>query len=111
MVGPNFRSPPAPLTCNYIQNQPIKKTVAAPGAAGRTQYFQLGRDLPSEWWRVFHSKGINALIIAGISHSPNLAAAESALVEAQQNYRAQVGTLFPTITANFRAERERFSNS
>lgn len=112
-VGPNFRTPPAPATSEYIQNKPVKKTVSDPAskAAGKAQYFHLGRDIPSEWWHVFHSKGMDALIKAGIAHSPNLQAARAALVAVNENYKAQVGALFPVITGNFSAQRQRFSTS
>lgn len=112
-VGPNFHTPQGPATSQYIQNKSVKKTVSDPAskAAGKAQYFQLGRDIPSEWWHVFHSKGMNALIQAGIEHNPNLQAARAALVEANENYKVQVGGLFPMITGNFAAQRERFSSS
>jgi len=39
----------------------------------------------------------------------HLAAAKAALIQAQENYSAQVGTLFPVVTGNFSAVRQRFS--
>lgn len=108
-MGPNFHAPIPPKTEHYIQNKSVKKTNQdkASGAAGKAQYFQAGRDIPGEWWRVFHSEGMNSLIAAGIAHNPNLEAAKAALVEAQENYQAQLGTLFPVVAANFSAERMR----
>lgn len=111
MVGPNFHSPKGPQTRQYIQGQSAERTIQdkASGASGKIQYFQMGRDIPAEWWRVFRSPGINTLIGEGIAHNPTLAAANAALRVARENYTAQIGTLFPVITANFSALRERLN--
>lgn len=111
LAGPNFHRPAPPCTCQYTECPTPTKTVniKAAGKAGKTQHFVVCEDLPGEWWRVFHSPEINCLIQAGLAKSPNLAAAKAALLEAQKNYLAQVGTLFPSVTANYSAERQRFS--
>lgn len=114
MVGPNFKPPAPPPTQNtYIQNQTVTKTTSDPAAknAGKAQYFQIGRDIPAEWWRLFHSRGIDALMQAGFKYNPTVQAAKAAVVEAEENLKAQIGTLFPTITASFLAQRQRFSDS
>jgi NodT family efflux transporter outer membrane factor (OMF) lipoprotein len=111
MVGPNFKHPAPPITSKYIQDAPVKKTVSIPEAkaSGKAQSFQLGKDIPAQWWHIFHSKELNTLILAGLNNSPNLAQATSALNQAKALYAAQIGTLFPTINGSFSAERQRFS--
>lgn len=114
MVGPDFKRPLPPRTeGTYIQNKTVKKTIAdkASKQAGKAQYFETGRDIPAEWWRVFHSRGIDALMRAGFRHNPTIHAAKAAVVVARENFIAQFGTLFPTITSNFLAERQRFNTS
>ena len=110
-LGPNFHSPAAPQTTRYIQDDIIKKTVNAPEAraSGKAQNFNLGQDISAEWWYVFHSTELNTLILAGLRNNASLAAAKAALINAQENYRAQVGNLFPTVSGHFTAERQRFS--
>ena len=112
-VGPNFHSPKAPQTSSYIQGKPVKKTVAikSAGAAGNSQTFIYGETIPADWWYLFHSKELNALVEAGMANSPTLAASKAALAQAQANYMAQVGTLFPAIGGNFTGQRQRFSLS
>ncbi len=111
MVGPNFHSPRAPHVCRYTESPTPTKTVSIEGAgkAGKSQHFIAGETLPSAWWHLFHSPEINALICQGLANSPNLAAAKAALVQAEENYIAQVGTLYPSLTANGQLERQRFS--
>lgn len=113
MVGPNFYSPAPPQVCRYTECPDAKKTIAIPqaGNPGKAQYFLLCRSIPLEWWRLFHSPEINCLICAGLANNQNLAAAKASLWQAQENFIAQVGTLYPTVTGNFSAERQRFSAS
>ncbi|WP_414973670.1 efflux transporter outer membrane subunit [Legionella spiritensis] len=113
MLGPDFHAPRAPHTKQYIQGQKTGQTtsVLSAGAAGKAQHFHPGQTIPAQWWRVFHSSQLNTLIKAGLKNNPGLAAAKSALDEAQQNYFAQIGTLFPSVTGNFSAERQRFSSA
>src|SRR6202034_4186988 len=61
-VGPDFAPPPAPPASGYTPETPLAPTTAAPVAGGASQTFVSGRDIPAEWWKVFHSKEIDALI-------------------------------------------------
>jgi NodT family efflux transporter outer membrane factor (OMF) lipoprotein len=90
-----------------------KATVATQGAGnpGKAQYFIAGRDIPGEWWELFHSPQINALIDKGIVNNPNLAAAQAALRQAQEALNVQIGNLlFPAVNASVSGERARFSS-
>ena len=78
-------------------------------AGGSAQHFVAGRDIPAEWWRVFHSKEINGLIGEALQANPSLQAAQAALWQAKENLYAQQGKLLPTVDANETAERQRFS--
>lgn len=114
MLGPDFHRPKPPcasLTCGYTPCPTPRKTVTTPkmGQAGKSQYFHFCENIPSEWWRVFRSECLNKLICAGLANSPNMAAAKAALLQAQENYVAQVGTLYPNISANFSSQRQRFN--
>lgn len=111
MVGPDFRPPAAPPTSKYTHFPLPPKTAAVPSLknSGKAQKFVFNKNIPAMWWKIFHSPALNRLIVAGLRHNPNLAAAEAALMQAQQNYIAQAGTLYPQVTANFLVEPERFS--
>ncbi|MGB6976636.1 MAG: efflux transporter outer membrane subunit [Gammaproteobacteria bacterium] len=114
MVGPDFHSPSPPNTKTYTRPPLPTKTVniSKAGKAGAAQYFVNGQDIPAAWWFMFHSQALNDLICQGLDNSPNLAAAEAALREAQENVTAQIGaSLFPNITFQPSAERQRFSGA
>ena len=112
MVGPNFRTPTAPQVKRYTEAPLAPKTAGAAHAKGlgKAQYFAAGHDIPTEWWTLFHSKPLNALVCAGLANNPSLEAAKAALRQAQEIYRAQFGALLlPAINGQFGAERERAS--
>jgi NodT family efflux transporter outer membrane factor (OMF) lipoprotein len=113
-VGPNFKTPAAPTTSRYTaQPLPAKTTSTAnviPG--GNAQHFQTGQDIPAQWWTLFRSKELNALIIKGLKNSPTLEAAKASISQAQANLDVAVGTgLFPSISAQAGSTRQRGSNN
>lgn len=114
MVGPDFHSPAAPKTQSYTESPTPQKTVSTTGLgkAGNAQYFIAGRDIPGDWWTLFHSPQLNHLIQLGLTNSPNLQAAQYALVAAHENVNAQIGSaLFPNVNAQFSGERQLQNNS
>ncbi len=112
MVGPNFHSPPAPNTKQYTRTALPKKTTSTPSISrgGKTQYFVDGKDIPAEWWELFHSPQLNALVQRGLDNSPNLAAAEAALRVAEETLNAQIGnSLYPQVNLQLNGQRLRTS--
>ncbi len=111
MVGPDFKSPaPAPVT-RFTEKPLPAKTVKAPSPAGHTQTFVAARDIPADWWTIFHSAALNALVVKGIQGSPDLEAAQAALRVAWQNWRAGRGKMYPAISLSVGAQRQRFSSA
>lgn len=110
-VGPDFQSPPPPITDRYTEKPMAQKTVSAPSAGGKSQQFMPGQNIPAEWWRLFHSPDLNRLIVQGIAYNSNLEAAQAALREAAQNLRAGQGQLFPQVDLASSASRERTSGA
>ncbi|MEB0139320.1 MULTISPECIES: efflux transporter outer membrane subunit [unclassified Undibacterium] len=108
VVGPNFKTPLAPLNADQAAyGAPLAGTVAAPGAAGVAQTLVSGQDIPSAWWQVFHSPALDSLIRTALEKSPNLAAAQAALRQAQENYTAQAGSvLYPAVSGSLGANRQ-----
>jgi NodT family efflux transporter outer membrane factor (OMF) lipoprotein len=104
-VGPDFLRPKPPAVTGYTQGALPAQTLGAKKSAA--QRFLPGRDIPQEWWRVFHSKQLDALIAQSLEANPDVQAAESALRVAQENVRAQQGYYAPTLTAGASASRQR----
>jgi NodT family efflux transporter outer membrane factor (OMF) lipoprotein len=108
-VGPDFQAPPPPPVSGYTPEAHPAAATAAGGAGGATQTFVPGRDIPGEWWTVFHSKELDALIAEALRSNPSLQAAQASLWQAKENLYAQAGTLLPNVDANASATRQQFS--
>jgi NodT family efflux transporter outer membrane factor (OMF) lipoprotein len=110
-IGPDFKSPGAPAAADgdaYTPAPMPHQTVATPGAAGAAQSFSPGQDVPAQWWLVFHSDALDRLIRASLTRSPNLAAAQAALRQAQETLIAQTGTLlYPNVAGQLGVTREK----
>lgn len=114
MVGPDYHPPAAPKTHSYTEAPIATKTIKTigRGSASQSQHFIAGRDIPADWWKLFHSVEINNLIETGLNNSPNLQAAQAALVAAQENFNAQYGaSLYPNVSLQLGAERQRQSTA
>lgn len=108
MVGPDFNPKPFCVHQTYTEYPQASHTTTSL----KRQYFVNGKDIPAEWWKIYHSPKLDCLIKKGITHSPNLAAAEAALVNAKETLVAQIGgTLYPQITGGFTANRQRLVGS
>ncbi len=108
-VGPDFKVPPAPPGSGYTPEGHPAPTAAISVADGESQKFELGRDIPGEWWMVFHSQELDRLIAGALQANPSLQAAQAALWQAKENLYAQRGKLLPSVDANGSATREQFS--
>jgi NodT family efflux transporter outer membrane factor (OMF) lipoprotein len=100
-VGPDFERPAAPDARRYTREPLGAATASAPVAGGQSQRFVANLEIPSQWWRVFHSPGLNALIERSIKSNPSLEQAIAAMRVAQETTRAQEGKFFPLVQANF----------
>jgi NodT family efflux transporter outer membrane factor (OMF) lipoprotein len=77
-------------------------------ADGVSQRFDIGAQPVPEWWRLYRSPQLDALVDEGLKNSPTLAATEKNLAGAREQLRAQIGSsLLPTIDAGAQATRER----
>src|ERR1700685_866760 len=78
-VGPDFSAPAAPDINRYTREPLTTQTSSADVADGQRQRFIRGGDIPLEWWRLFHSRALTALIERAISNNPNLQSALASL--------------------------------
>lgn len=111
-VGPNFHAPKPPATHTYTSSPLPSQTVSAPTSGGKSQRFVLAQKISAQWWKLFQSPKLNALIRQGLANSPTLAAAKAALRQARENLSAESGALlYPGVDANLRATRQRASGA
>jgi NodT family efflux transporter outer membrane factor (OMF) lipoprotein len=107
-VGPNFHAPPAPATTHYTRTPEPVDTVSAPGASGTAQSFSAERDIPADWWTLYHSKELDELVRQALTDSPTVQAAQATLLTAAETWRAQRGgLLLPAVDATGTASRQR----
>jgi NodT family efflux transporter outer membrane factor (OMF) lipoprotein len=111
-VGPDFSSPAAPTVADeahpYTPTPVPAVTASASAAGGAAQRLSLGEDIPAQWWELFQSPALDALIRSSLEQSPTLAAAQAALRQAQENYAADSGRkLVPSLNGQLGVERER----
>lgn len=104
-VGPDFKKPAPPNVSGYTQ-QPLTTTESANAAGGDAQRFDIGKDISSDWWTVFHSKPLNDLVDEALKNNSDLKAAQAALKSSRESVLAQRGAFFPSVSAGFSATRE-----
>jgi NodT family efflux transporter outer membrane factor (OMF) lipoprotein len=111
-VGPQLGSPEFPAPSSYTSMPMPSHTASAPTDGGGAQRFAFAEHLSAEWWMLFHSAELNAMIKQGLAESPSLFSAKAALHEAQENLRAATGALlYPGVDASLQATRQRSPNS
>ena len=106
-VGPDFHRPAAPGVARYTIEPLAAATSATPGAGGAAQRFLEQQDVPRNWWTLFGSDELNALVTEALRANPDVASAQAALRQAQENTAAQRGSYFPTVQGTFDATRNR----
>ncbi|GGP21011.1 efflux transporter outer membrane subunit [Silvimonas iriomotensis] len=102
--GPERNPPAMPQPAHYaIASQP-----AAFDADGAAQTLDVGAAPVPQWWTVYNSPELNALVEEGLNNSPSLKSAQRTLQAARDGLRSQIGeSLFPSVDAGFAPQRER----
>jgi NodT family efflux transporter outer membrane factor (OMF) lipoprotein len=109
-VGPDFQKPAPPSVKGYTA-EPLSAHPFSADAAGQAQQFEEGRDIPAQWWALFHSPALNLLVERALKSNPDLQAAQATLRQAQENVYAADGRLFPDVNANGSVVRQRTSGA
>lgn len=99
-VGPDFRTPDPPAVAAYVPGPP-------PAAAGMPA-LAAGGELPAEWWTIFGSRDVDALVRRALEGSPTLEIAAARLKQAQELHVAREGAVrYPQVDATAGAQRQR----
>lgn len=93
-VGPDFRAPDPPATDRYVS-----------GSAPRVNL--VPRDIPGEWWNVFASREVDALVQKALANSATLEVAQARLKQARALREAREGGTLPRADLAAGAERQR----
>ncbi len=106
-VGPNFHRPRPPLAERYSAEALPPKTASASETGGEAQRFLAGADVPKNWWTLFGSAQLDALVAEALRANPDVQSAQAALRQALENTAAQRGSYFPAVQGAFDASRNR----
>src|ERR1700728_3627093 len=110
-VGPRYHRPEAPADAGYAPSPLPQTSASAPVHGGEAQHLSNDRDIPFEWWQLFQSPALDALVKRAFRVNPTIASAQAALVQAQELVYAQQGYFFPTIGASYDFERQKIAGN
>jgi NodT family efflux transporter outer membrane factor (OMF) lipoprotein len=105
-VGPSFHRPSAPAVAHYSNGADPTTTTLVDGTAQR---FSPGGKLAADWWHLFNSSQLDAIIGEALGKNPSLEAAQANLAQSEASLRSGYGIFYPAIDADASATRERFS--
>lgn len=96
-VGPDFVKPATPAPVSLTRD--------------KLQLTQRAGPVSAEWWKVFGSADLDAMVAEGLANSPTVAAARATLRAAQENVVAQRGLFAPQVQAGYNFQRQNVGNS
>lgn len=110
-VGPRFERPAAPVLGAYLP-APANgtPTPAAASAADAPQgpRILLGTEPAEDWWLLFGSASLDALVRQSLTGNHSLAAARARLAQAQELLTARSGARLPQVEGNLGAGRQKY---
>ena len=101
-AGPDYHRPLSPAPARY--------TVGAMPEALPDQHFVAGADVPAQWWTLFGSPELDALVATAHDNNPDVQAAAAALHMARENTAAQRGAFLPTVDAQLAPTRQKVAD-
>jgi len=105
VFGPSREPPPMPSPAHYAADASPSQL---PTADGVSQQLGLGMRPVPQWWTLYQSDALDALVEEGLQKSPSLAAAQSTLKAAREGLRSQIGqSMLPSVDVGFSPTRQR----
>ena len=104
-VGPDYARPEMADSKGYTFSPLAAEVTSSKNSTATTQRFEIEKDIRNDWWTLFQSPTLNALIEQSFKANPNIEVAQRALNAAQFNVNAQQGFFFPTVGANYTPSR------
>lgn len=104
--GPDFVRPDKPTSTGYTPEPLALQTTSAEGPGGAAQRFAVAKDIPGEWWTLFQSPDLDALIKEALRANPDIDTAQASLRQARELLYAQQAGLFPVVGASAGAQQQ-----
>lgn len=105
-VGPDFVAPAAPEGKSLVQGELPQKTAASDSPLGASQALNVGESVNAEWWKMFNSEPLNALIKQALDTNPDVLAAKAALTQTREALYSERGALLPSVDGSLSATRK-----
>ncbi len=97
-VGPDYQRPSQALPETYLVKtaNPDAKVTSEVNRNYMVESQKLveGRNIPAEWWELFHNQSLNELVAASLKNNPTIEAAQAALRGAKETTAAQEAAFF-----------------
>ncbi len=110
-AGTDFRPPSVPVATAYAPEPLPSQTASSDTSLGGAQTFSASRNIPADWWTLFQSAKLNALIDRALKANPDVEAAQAALRAAQQSVIAQQGFFYPTVGVSYSPSRNKLAGN
>jgi NodT family efflux transporter outer membrane factor (OMF) lipoprotein len=110
VVGPSWQRPAPPDVGAYLPPEPAAAPSASqpagpPRPEDAAQRIALGRQIPAQWWGLFHSPRLDETLRQAIAASHSLAAARATLAQAQEGIVEARAALYPQADLGASARR------
>lgn len=113
-VGPDYARPALPASRAYTPASTEAAlpaaTASAPVPGGAAQRF-VTAEVQADWWRLFKSTALNAVVARAFAANPSIEAAQAAIGLAQENVAAQQGFFLPTVQAGYAPTRSKIAGN
>ena len=106
-VGPDYHRPEAPKSADYAPAPQADAASTGLDGGSEAQRLVKAMDIPGQWWTLFRSAPLDALIDDALKHNADVEAAHAALQAAWENAYAERGAYFPTVSSGFNPTRQK----
>lgn len=110
-LGPDFVRPEVAADAGYSTHNLTTTARADIDAGGAAQRLIAGMDIPGQWWTVFRSPELNALVEEALHANPDISAAQAALRQANEQVYVDQASLFPVLNGNLSKTRQKVSGT
>jgi NodT family efflux transporter outer membrane factor (OMF) lipoprotein len=110
-VGPDFHRPAPPTVSGYTRESLSPQTASAEVPGGEAQRFRPDQDVVEQWWTLFQSPALNAVVDKALRANPTIVSAHAALRQARALVDAQRGFFYPTVQGSFTGSRQQTSGT
>jgi len=100
-VGPDYQRPDSPAADAYTPE-------SLDNLAGGGQQLAAGQNPAVDWWSTFGSDALNDTMRQALTGNRSLAAAQATLAQAREAVNASAGALYPQLSLNAGAGREKY---